>query len=159
MAVSWVSTPDGGGFTYGIVPAVTDLFDTELRCIAGEIRLPLGDVGKGSIHLNDVKRKKRFGPLTPEEFVYQVTTSYDEIWFQRRRNSLLLFRLAERRAAVLSLSLIDGFYGVVTAFPLDTNPVADLHSQPSFLCQPIPCGSAEADIERIRSIPVTATAL
>ena len=119
MTVSWVSTPDGNGVTYGVIPALTDLFDAELRCIAGEIRLPLGDVAKGSIHLNLPNRKERFSPLTPEQFVYQVTSSYDEIWFQSGRGSLLLVRFIHRKAAVLSLSLIDGFYGIVTAFPLD----------------------------------------
>jgi hypothetical protein len=124
MAVRWVSTPDGTSFTYGTIPAITDPFDIELRCVAGEIRLPLGDVAKGSIHLNLPERKERFSPLSPEQFVYQVTSGYDEIWFQRGRGSLLLLRRTERRAAVLSLSFIDGIYGVVTAFPLprDHNP-------------------------------------
>lgn len=121
---AWVSVPGGDSLTYGTVPAICDAFDAELCCEAGEIRLPLGDIAMGSVHLNAPTRRFRFAPLSPEAFVHRVTSAYDQLWLQRGRGSLLLVRREGRRAAVISLARLDGYYAVVTAFPLsrDHNP-------------------------------------
>ncbi len=120
MTVTWVPVPGGMGLTYGSIPAITDLFDRELCCVGGEIRLPLGNIAHGSIHLNAPKRRERFAPLTPEQFVYQVTSAFDEIWVQRGRNTLFLIRdgHSPRKTTTISISLVDGCYSVITAFPI-----------------------------------------
>ena len=114
--VNWVSVPDGSDTTYGYIPEIHDAFDAELCCPAGKIRLPVGNIAHGLIHLES---KKRFDAMGATTFVYSVTAAFDEIWVQKGRGGLLLLRCTGRRSVILSRPDPGGIYSVVTAFPLD----------------------------------------
>ena len=119
MKNTWVTIPNGTSVVYGTIPEITDTFLTHLCCQAGEIRLPVGDITKGQVHLSTQKRRKRLAPKAPEEYVYSVTSSYDEIYVQEGRNSLLLVKRDTMRTVVVALDISTvGIYNVITAFTI-----------------------------------------
>ena len=122
MKRNWVPAPNSAAYAFGRIAPIDDPFDPALRFGEGEIRLPVGDVSFGQIHLHSAGRVMRYAPLSPEHYVFQVTSAYDEIWFQAKTAGLLLVRNAHtvgRRAVAVSRSWSEGIYHVVTAFPLD----------------------------------------
>jgi len=120
MSNTWVSIPNGISVTYGEIPEVKDIICPEWGCALGEIRLPVGDITKGQIHLSTQKRRKRLSPKSPEEYVYLVTSSYDEIYLQEGRGSLLLVKRDVMKTVVVALDMSElGVYNVITAFTIN----------------------------------------
>lgn len=118
MPIAWITAPNGTP-TFGTIPAITSLLDVELCCPAGEIRLQVGDIAQGYTHLSTQERLARISGQTVEQFVYGITSAYDEIWVQRGRGSLLLKRVVGgHRVTSVSLTLVEGHYSVLTAFPV-----------------------------------------
>jgi hypothetical protein len=118
-AKTWITPPGSTSPTFGNIPQLDDPYDPERCCPAGEIRLLVGDIASGFVHLNAPKRKGRFGQLGPVHFVHSVTRNYDEIWVQQGRGGLLLLRRDGNKAVILSRTLVENAYVVVTAFPLE----------------------------------------
>jgi hypothetical protein len=117
MNETCIACPGTDRIDFGWIPSVESALDRELCCPAGVIRLPLGDVTRGGIHLNAPKRRTRFTPKSPEEYASVIASNYDEIWVQRGKHSLLLFQIAGRRALIVSRRM-NGIYPIITAFPL-----------------------------------------
>lgn len=81
--------------------------------------MPVGDLKKGLLHLRAEKRKGRFRNLIPEDYVYSVTSNYDELWFQPRGTILLIKKDTKRSVAIALNSDDDGIYSIITAFVID----------------------------------------
>ncbi|RVU15802.1 hypothetical protein [Methylobacterium oryzihabitans] len=117
MPPTWIAAPDET-YRFGTIPPISHRFDPLLCCPGGEIRLEVGNIAWGFAHLSTEERRARTGGQDIVRYVYGITSSYHEIWVQSGRGSLLLKQLqGGQRAAVVSLTLRDGYYSVLTAFP------------------------------------------